>query len=397
MHEALADRGLHHPVEGDVVVDIRRVIAIEHASQLVGTCCVDLSPNTARHIVPGGGWDIRQPNGRTRIDQGALRCARKAFLAEAIYKGHNVADRYSRPETSTRGWSDIVQRDQRAIGYGIFFEGAARRPLDDHVFTKNDGDFGIIDAARDGQFLERLPGQCFSPNEQSVDRVSGYHIGIDLGTDAIVIGNKITSVLVAGFGEKSLFKRVGIQAHGGIRTVLNSVADDQWSRLCQLDRAHDFGLRAGNHGATAPSHVGIGNHIEENAFALMIRREQFAARYEDVGTALGSVDIVADFDTAPVSLSGCSHQRIGIDTERLIEIAREVNGRSGCTKDLDSSAAAVGRAIDAANQDPAASKLEDRTCIDHQGDSARHIQRRTVAKRSYRRTAETDFVRGIVG
>ena len=105
MHEALADRGLHRPIEGDVVVDICRVIAIEHACQLEGTGSIDLSPNASRNIIPGGGWDIRQQKGRTRIHQGCLGRARKAFLAKTIYEGYDVADSHGRPETSTRGWS----------------------------------------------------------------------------------------------------------------------------------------------------------------------------------------------------------------------------------------------------------------------------------------------------
>ena len=112
---------------------------------------------------------------------------------------------------------------------------------------------------------------------------------------------------------------------------------------------------------------------------------------------MGTIDVISDLDPAPISLLRARDQRIGIVSEGLVEVAREVNGGRWRTENLNGGSASIGRAIHATNENSASAEFENGTRVDHQSNTAWDIEGCAVTKCSDRRTAKANFVSGIVG
>ena len=160
--------------------------------------------------------------------------------------------------------------------------------------------------------------------------------------------------MVARLCEESFLEAVRIGADCRVGAAGDRIAENQRTCFAQLDWAGDFGLGSGAYETSAEGHPGVGNRIEEDPFALAVK------------AALRTIDFVANFNTAPVTGFRGGFQWVRIDPQGLVGVGSKEHGEGRCAEDLDRRAGSIENSI-ATDHNAGVAELENRTCVDHQG------------------------------
>ena len=163
--------------------------------------------------------------------------------------------------------------------------------------------------------------------------------------------------MVARLGEESFLEAVRIGADCRVGAAGDRIAENQRTGFTQLDWAGDFGLGTRAYQTAAEGHPGVGNRIEEDPFAFAVK------------AALGPIDFVSNFDPAPVTGFRGGFQWIRIDPKGLVGVGGKVHRQRRSTEDLDRRTGSIENSI-ATDHNAGIAELENRTCVDHQGNAS---------------------------
>ena len=245
---------------------------------------------------------------------------------------------------------------------------------------------GVVKAAGDRHRLQFVEGRRFDTHEQTIDRVVRDAITVDVRPNAIVICRELLDELERRRVEIGFLEAVRRGRHGPVRAVRNGVECDCRPGVDHVDWVNRPRLGIHRDFPAAVANICVIHVVQEDALSL--QRE----------TTFRAVNVVAEFDSAPVAKVGRGRHagRPCVEPDRVV-VVRGKNHRTGHriavrvddqisgvikhvrrAKHLQGAVAPIHRRRRTADTDPSGVQFDNSAGIDHHGDVLRHVQLDTI-------------------
>ena len=340
---------------------------------------------------------------------------RGTFVAEAVHESQLVRVEGVGPGASqaasrrSRRVLDDGRRDQVDGRRRHVLHRSARPRRDRQVLFQHVNDIAVVPAAGDVQLLGCAAGFGSNPDEHAVQRIVDDRIAADLRPDPVVIRGKCDPLMPRRV-EIRLLETVRTGRHRGVGAARDDVERDRGPRVGDVDRIDDRGDRVDQHAAAAVADVGVVHVIQEDPFLVVHE------------IAVGAVDVVAEHDPAPIARCRDRVERVGIQSDLLVVVRREIHAtgnrpilgiddaiavgigaqdvaagvlQNRRSQNLQRAAAAVDARGRTAHADARPPHLEDGVGVDHHRHALGNFQRRAV-RQGRAQAAVADLVGEIV-
>ncbi len=263
-------------------------------------------------------------------------------------------------------------------------EGPAGRAVQIEVVGDHVDQVGVVEAAGDGHRPRLAAGDGIDVQSDGIRRVADDPVAGELGADPHVIGRKRAQELVRRGVEVALLETVRRGRDRRIGVLGQAVVRDRGPGVDDVDRVDhaQFGIHQDL--AAAVLDLSVIDIVQEDA--LPFGRQP----------SVGRIDVVAEFQPAPVAALRRGLQRVRVHAQRLVLIRREDHALIRDPQHLQSAVAAVDRRRGAAHADPGSAQLEQGAGVDHQRHVAGDVQLHAVAQHLIQRPAGADLVGQVV-